>query len=110
MSPGAVHIVQLFLPLYDNEGRAFPRAEFDRLRDELTEHFGGVTAFLRAPAEGAWKEDGGRVTRDEVVVYEVLTERLGPPEREWWASYREQLKRRFRQDELLITAAEAERL
>ncbi len=102
-----MHLVRLLLPLYDNKGRAFPRAEFERVRNELTERFGGVTAFLRAPAEGAWKEDEGAVTRDQVVVYEVLAEEL---ERDWWKSYRGDLARRFRQDELLITAAAAERL
>lgn len=102
-----MHLVQLILPLYDNEGRAFPREDFDRVRDELTEHFGGVTAFLRSPAEGAWKEDHGGVTRDDVVVYEVMNEEL---DRRWWADYRDRLARRFRQDELLITATAAERL
>lgn len=102
-----MHLVRLILPLYDNEGRAFPRADFDRVRDELTERFGGVTAFLRSPAEGAWKEGEGGVTRDDVVVYEVMTEQL---ERRWWADYRDQLTRRFRQDELIITATTAERL
>ena len=102
-----MHLVRLILPLYDNEGRAFPRADFDRVRDELTERFGGVTAFRRAPAEGVWKEDEGRVSRDDVVVYEVMTERL---ERRWWADYRDRLGRRYRQDEILITATAAERL
>lgn len=109
MSETRLHLVRIILPLYDNEGRAFPRADFDRVRDELTERFGGVTAFRRAPAEGAWKDDddGGGVTRDQVVVYEVMTERL---ERDWWADYRERLARHFRQDELLVTATAAERL
>ena len=102
-----MHLVRILLPLSDNEGRAFPRAEFERVRNELTERFGGVTAFLRSPAEGAWKEDEGAVTRDRVVVYEVMTEQL---ERGWWRAYRDELARRFRQDELLITAAAAERL
>jgi hypothetical protein len=102
-----MHLVQLLLPLYDNEGRAFPREDFDRVRDELTDRFGGVTAFLRSPAEGAWKENEGGVTRDDVVVYEVMTEQL---DRRWWADYRDRLTRRFRQDELLITATAAERL
>ena len=97
-----MHLVRLILPLCDNEGRAFARAEFDRVRDELTEHFGGVTAFRRSPAEGAWKEDEGSVTRDEVVVYEVMAERL---ERAWWADYRGSLARRFRQDEYVAREA-----
>ena len=100
-------LVQLLLPLYVNDGRRVPHERFAQLRDELTERFGGVTAFLRSPAEGAWKEGEGGVTRDDVVVYEVMTEQL---ERRWWADYRDQLTRRFRQDELIITATTAERL
>src|SRR5690606_21453973 len=52
-----MHLVQLFLPLYDAGGRRFPRALFDAVRAELTEHFGGVTAFSRAPATGLWEDD-----------------------------------------------------
>ena len=99
--------VRLLLPLYDNEGRAFARADFDRVRDELTEKFGGVTAHSRAPAEGVWKDDGGALNRDRVVAFEVLAETL---ERDWWADYRATLAARFRQDEVMITAAAVERL
>ena len=60
-----MHLIQFLLPLRDNEGRAFGRADFERVRTELTERFGGVTAFLQAPAQGAWKEEG-ETTRDEV--------------------------------------------
>ena len=99
--------IQLLLPLYDNGGRAFARAEFARVRDELAERFGGVTAYTRSPAEGVWKDEEGAVARDRVVAFEVLTEDL---ERGWWADYRAALAARFRQDELMITASEVERL
>jgi hypothetical protein len=98
--------IEIFLPLYDNEGRAFARGEFDRVRRELTDRFGGVTAFTRAPAEGVWKE-GGEETRDQIVIFEVMAERL---DREWWGTFRAELERRFRQEELLIRASEIERL
>lgn len=99
--------IQLLLPLYDNEGRAFARAEFARVRDELAEKFGGVTAHTRAPAEGIWKDEGGEVSRDNVVTFEALAETL---DRDWWAGYRATLAARFRQDELMITASAVERL
>jgi hypothetical protein len=98
--------IEIFLPLYDNEGRAFARGEFDRVRRELTDRFGGVTAFTRAPAEGVWKE-GGEETRDQIVIFEVMAERL---DREWGGTFRAELERRFRQEELLIRASEIERL
>jgi hypothetical protein len=102
-----MHLVQLLLPLYDNEGQAFEGPIFDRLRKELTERFGGVTAYRRSPAEGLWKESGGEVNRDEVVIYEVMAEEL---EREWWKDYGQELARRFRQEEMMIRASKVERL
>ena len=101
-----MHLIQFLLPLRDNEGHAFGRADFERVRTELTERFGGVTAFLQAPAQGAWKEEG-ETTRDEVVLYEVMVENL---ERAWWKDYRAQLERRFRQETLLVRALGVETL
>jgi hypothetical protein len=102
-----MHLVQILLPLYDNGGSAFGREPFDRVRGELTDRFGGVTAYLRSPASGAWKEDGGRVERDEVVILEVMDDGL---DRAWWGRYRADLESRFRQDEVMIRAMAAERL
>ena len=102
-----MHLVQLFLPLYDNHGQPFPRSGYDTLRAELTERFGGVTAFLRAPAVGAWEDDGGTVRRDEVVLFEVMADHI---DHGWWSGYREDLQRRFRQDEVLVRATPVERL
>lgn len=101
------YLVQLLLPLRDNEGQPFGRAAFGQVRDELIQRFGGVTAHLQAPAEGAWREGGGEVERDQVVVFEVMTEQL---ERQWWSDYREELRRRFRQEELVVRAVAMERL
>lgn len=101
-----MHLVEILLPLYDNEGRRFSSSEFDRVRDELAEEFGGVTAFRRAPGEGVWAE-GGEVTRDRVVVFEVMADEL---DRAWWRSYREELERRFRQDEIVVRATSFERI
>lgn len=104
----APHAVQLFLPLYDNAGQPFPRADFARVRDQLTERFGGVTAHTRAPARGQWKDDeDGETVRDDMVVYEVMVAEL---ERAWWAKSREQLRETFRQGELLVRAWGVERL
>lgn len=100
-------LVQLFLPLYDNSGDALPRALFDTVRGELTEAFGGATAFLRAPATGAWEDDDGDVQRDEVVLLEVMAADL---DRDWWGRYRRDLERRFQQDEVLVRAMRVSRL
>ena len=99
-------LVEILLPLTDNEGRAFGAREFDRVRDELAARFGGVTAFRRAAAEGVWAEGGG-VSRDLVVVFEVMAEAL---ERPWWAAYRRELETRFRQEKLVVRATQFEEL
>jgi hypothetical protein len=102
-----MHLVQFLLPLCDGDDRPFGRDAFERVRRELTERFGGVTMYLRSPAAGAWKEDGGRVERDEVVIVEVMDDSL---DRAWWGGYRKELEGRFRQDEILVRAMETERL
>lgn len=102
-----MHLVQLFLPLYDNEGKAFPRSCYDTLRAELTERFGGVTAFICSPAVGAWEDGRGTVQREEVVLFEVMADHV---DHGWWSAYRENLQRRFRQDDVLVRATPVERL
>ena len=96
-----MYLIQLLLPLRDNAGQPFPRAMLDRVRREMTDRFGGVTAYLRAPASGAWKDEEGDVEKDDVVIVEVMANHL---EREWWRLYREELEGRFRQEEILIRA------
>jgi hypothetical protein len=101
-------LIQILLPLYDNDGRALARDRYDAVFRTLTERYGGVTAFTRAPAEGAWKEPGGgAVNRDRVVVFEVMAERL---DHDWWRAYRRQLESDFRQEKVLIRAMAAEEL
>jgi hypothetical protein len=100
-------LIQLLLPLYDNNKEPFSRAEFDRVRDELANRFGGITAFRRSPAEGVWREGQSDVSIEEVVIFEVMTEQL---DRKWWSGYRKELEKHFRQEELIIRATEVERL
>lgn len=102
-----LHLVQLLLPTYDNDGKAFPRSYYDDVREELTEQFGGLTAYTRAPAQGIWAEEGDTPKRDDIVVYEVMAEGL---DRGWWRSFRAKLEHRFEQEELVIRAHVVERL
>lgn len=102
-----MHLVQLLLPLRDNYGVPFDRVAFEQVRAELTERYGGVTAYLRSPASGVWRDEGGDVARDEVVMVEVMVQRL---ERRWWAEYRHALEERFRQAELVARALRCYRL
>src|SRR5687768_15987137 len=94
-------LVQVILPLYDNERRPFSPGDYVQVRRELTDRYGGVTAYTRAPAEGFWEDADGRTHRDDVVIVEVMTDTL---EREWWSDYGKELARRFAQEELIVRA------
>jgi hypothetical protein len=100
-------LVEFLLPVFDNDGAHFPKEEFERVRRELTERFGGVTAFMQSPAMGLWEDATGEVRRDELASFEVMTEAL---DRQWWRDYRDQLAQRFRQQEIVMRAIGFERL
>lgn len=102
-----MHAIEILLPLGDNDGEPFGREMFARVREELVERFGGLTAFTRSPAEGLWDEGGGGRSRDEIVIFEVMAERL---DRDWWSGYRAELEKRFRQDAIVVRAREVELL
>ena len=96
------YLIQLLLPLYDNDGHAFHPREYVQLRSDLADRFGGVTAYTRAPARGVWKDDAtGETQRDDIVIFEVMTDTL---DREWWAAFRRQLEKQFRQDSIIVRA------
>lgn len=97
-----MHLIQILLPLTDNEGRRFGEDVFARVREQLTDTFGGVTAFSRAPAKGLWKNDG-ETERDDIVVLEVMANELDAA---WWRGYRKELERAFRQDTIVVRAQE----
>lgn len=95
-----MHLVQILLPLKDNDGKAFSRDLFHEVRNDLAEHFGGVTTYMRAPAAGLWEDNGEKVT-DDVVIFEVMVDQL---EREFWRLYRLELQQMFRQDVIIMRA------
>lgn len=100
-----MHLIQLLLPLYDNDGQALPKSLFAEVRVELTQQFGGLTAHTRAPVKGLWREDDDSAVRDDLIIYEVLAPEL---DRTWWRDYRTSLETRFRQEQVLIRAQSIE--
>jgi hypothetical protein len=54
-----------------------------------------------------WQESEGPPKRDDIIVYEVMTETL---DREWWAAFRRALEQRFAQEELVVRSQVIERL
>jgi hypothetical protein len=102
-----MYLIQLLLPLHDNDRQPFAAEYFDIVRRTLMERFGGVTAFLRSPAVGLWKEDKDDITHDEVVMFEVISSEL---DSDWWEKYRIELQNKFRQDEVLLWASNITKL
>ncbi|WP_313084933.1 hypothetical protein [Pseudomonas sp.] len=100
-----MHLIQLLLPLYDNDQEALPADLFGQVREELTARFGGLTAHTRAPVKGLWRDDDSHAVRDDLLIYEVVAATL---DHAWWRQYRTTLERRFRQEQLLIRALPVE--
>jgi inorganic pyrophosphatase len=92
-------MIQVYLPLYDPAGTAFPQSHFDKIKKELTDKFGGLTMYTRSPAEGLWKENEQKVVKDDILIYEVIAKEL---EQDFWLEYKNSLKKTFKQEELLI--------
>ena len=97
-----MRVIEIFLPLSDNQGKRFDRRVYDCVREELLIHFDGVTTFLRAPAEGLGDEEG--ITRhDDIIIFEVMAETVDEP---WWADFRKNQELVFKQNKILIRACE----
>ncbi|MBY0497840.1 MAG: hypothetical protein K2Y23_26830 [Cyanobacteria bacterium] len=101
------HLIQILLPTRTRDGSPIAAEQFARVRVELTERFGGVTAYSRSPATGLWKNDNETIERDQVFMIEVVVDAF---DREWWASYREQLEVRFGQEEVHARALAVEQI
>jgi len=93
-------LIQLLLPTGHD---AAPDREFAQTRAELVERFGGVTAYVRSPARGAWTSPEGHVEQDDVVMVEVLADDF---DRAWWREFARRLEVRFEQQEILVRATE----
>ena len=91
-----MHLVEILLPVADNEGQPFDAHKYVVVREELSRRFGGITAFTRAPAEGSSLAKGTAV-HDDIIVFEVMTDTLDRP---WWEAYRKHVS----QDEIVIRA------
>jgi hypothetical protein len=101
-----VHLVEILLPVADNEGQRFDARKYEEVRQDLARRFGGITTFTRAPAHGT-SQAKGEIVHDDIVVFEVMTHSLDRP---WWEAYRRHLERSFSQDEIVIRAVAITRL
>jgi hypothetical protein len=102
-----MYLIQVFLPLNDEQGTRFPREQYDHVERKLISHFSGFTAYPRMPASGLWKDSEAALQRDELVIYEVMSENLTAA---WWSEFRASLEALFRQEKILIRSQVVELL
>ena len=104
----ALRLVQILLPLADNDGRPFGEADFAPVLEEITRRCGGLTAHVRAPAAGFWTGGGRTVpTQDDVVLIEAMDDSF---DRSYWAALRGNLEERLRQEDVVIRVLVIERV
>jgi len=94
-----MHLIQILLPLYDNEGREFAHEIYREISDELVARFSGLTAFTRAPAEGHWAPTANETEQDDIMIFEVMAPKI---DEKWWTEYRKTLEKRLRQESIVI--------
>ena len=101
-----MYLIEVLLPLANNQGKEFPAQTLRDIQDELSRKFGGLTAHSRAPAKGVWLRDREE-QQDDIVIIEVMTNELDTP---WWHAFRRRVETLLAQDEILIRAHEIQRL
>jgi hypothetical protein len=98
--PKVMVLVQLLLPVKSGN-----HLELAATRQELVSRFSGLTAYVRAPARGAWVSPQGHQEDDDVIMVEVLAETF---DRRWWRAYAIELAARFDEREIHVRALPAE--
>ncbi|MDB5014326.1 MAG: hypothetical protein JWQ25_2528, partial [Daejeonella sp.] len=85
-------MIQVFLPLLNSNKEPLPHKIYIKIREELTDKFGGITAYSRLPAVGLWKENPDKTVKDDIVIYEVMAADL---DSDWWKKYKQSLEITF---------------
>lgn len=78
-----MQLVQILLPVTDNDGRALPEAVLRRIRGTG----GAVWRLTSVPLRRGFD---GRRQKDEIVIVEVMTEALA---KDWWRAFGKRLER-----------------
>jgi len=95
----------IHLPLAYNDGRRIEQAKFERTVAELVGRFGGLTGMR---AEGGFALAGfwvyeGQLYEDAIITYTVYTLDVNPGD-EFMRGLKPELKKRFRQKDILVVA------
>ncbi|WP_285008806.1 inorganic diphosphatase [Pedobacter faecalis] len=98
-------LFEIFLPLKDNAGRAFPERVYSNLQKQLVKKFGGVTMYTRSPAQGLWDTGRSREQKDDLVIFEVMA---AVYDEAFWKNLKEELEENLGQEEILIRSSKAQ--
>jgi hypothetical protein len=90
----------LFVPLHYNDGAPVEADKLDRLRRRLSDYFGGLTD-TRTRNAGVWRT-GGVTFHDEIVIYRVYGD--ARRSQRFLRELKEEMKREFRQQDVLVVA------
>ena len=98
--PRLADLYVIYLPLRYNDGREIDTEKFLEVRTELLERFRGITLLQETnPLQGLWEHQGQRYS-DEIITVTILDFARESPE--FFTDYKEILKRRFEQIDILI--------
>lgn len=90
----------IYLPLNYNDGKPIEPEKFKITKDELVDRFGGLSTIPGEGHIGGWWKVGNIIMEDRLVIWRVQVP--GEHDDRFWKSYKEKLKRRFDQQEILI--------
>lgn len=95
----ATQLIQVFLPLYQKNGKPFPQKYFTTVKKQLTDQFKGLSIYSNAPADGYWENESDSLEKDQVLVYEVMATAVDV---EFWQKYKATLEKQFKQDTIVV--------
>jgi hypothetical protein len=96
---------EIYLPLTYNDGRRIEQSKYDQTIAELLVRFTGVTTMrteVKTSLLGFWMEKGQRY-EDQIATYVIYALDINAADA-FMRPYKEKLKRRFRQLEILLVA------
>jgi len=94
-----MNLLQIFLPLFDRNGKHFLRDHYKMTEGELVKRFKGFTAYSRSPASGLWKDDQAKIQAERA---RHLRSDHGSIGLALVAKIPGSLEERFQQDQILI--------
>jgi inorganic pyrophosphatase len=92
-------LIQLFLPLKNEDGKSFPDKYFDNVKETLTQKFKGLSIYSKSPVNGRWENSKSNIEEDILLVYEIMTDRV---DLSYWEKYKQLLQKQFKQDTIVI--------